>query len=244
MTLRHVKFFTERTDRENVYLVSLAGDDRYFHRLEVHLDYTFDVDVLDYVELYGIWFFLIYLEVAGKTRTAKNLAISVSRGSVRSLLLGKTMSNSLGPYASALRAMLYGMESIGLERKPAWLSNVTDVGGLCSRWDGRPCPYQTVSNARFGEIGITYHAVDQYFKRTRSEGRKDQMLSKVQSLARAATEEVKLPAEVLFKKILTHGFEQKYVKTLAAPRGWMLVTAPDHERGYLRVISVYQLNLG
>ena len=73
---------------------------------------------------------------------------------------------------------------------------------------------------------------------------KDQMLSKVQSLARAATEEVELPPEVVFKKILTHGFEQKYVKTLAAPRGWMLVTAPDHERGYLRVISVYQLNLG
>lgn len=70
------------------------------------------------------------------------------------------------------------------------------------------------------------------------------MLSKVQSLARAATEEVELPAEVMFKKILTHGFEQKYVKTLAAPRGWMLVTAPDHERGYLRVISVYQRNLG
>ncbi|HIE2513679.1 TPA: hypothetical protein ACXLCK_002129, partial [Pseudomonas aeruginosa] len=76
MTLRHVKFFTESTDRKNVYRVSLAGDDRYFHRLEVHLDCIFDVDVLDYVELYGIWFFLISLEVAGKCRTARNLAIS------------------------------------------------------------------------------------------------------------------------------------------------------------------------
>lgn len=244
MTLRNVKFFTESTQRESVFHVYLSGDDRYFNRLEVHLDGAIGDGLLDCVELYGIWYFLIFLESAGKYRTAKNLSLEVSRPTVRSLLLGKTTSHSLGPYASALRAMFFGMEKIGLERKPAWLSNLAEPIGICSRWDGRPCPYQTVPNERFGEIGITHHAVDQYFKRTRSEGRKDQMLSKVQGLARAATEEVEIPPEVLFKKILTHGFEQKYVKILAAPRGWMLVTAPDHERGYLRVITVYQLNLG
>lgn len=243
MTLRNIKFFTESTDRADVYLVSLAGDDRYFHRLEVHLDCLFRKDALDYVELYGIWFFLVALEFAGNNRTARNLTVSVSRNAVKAHLLGKESSKNLGPHAAALRAMLYGIESIGVDRNPAWRANVTDVGGLCSRWDGRPSPYQTVENERYGPIGITHHAIDQYFKRTRSEGRQDQMLLKVQKLARAATEEIELPAEIRLKKILTHGFEQKYVKILAAPRGWMLVTAPDHERGYLRVITVYQINL-
>lgn len=244
MTLRHVKFFTEKTDRPGVYLVSLSGDDRYFHRLEVHLDRPLGKQVLDYIEIYGIWFFLIFLEAAGMHRTARNLSLTVSRDSVRSHLLGKSTSAALGPYASALRAMFYGMELIGLEEGPEWLANVGDEGSLCSRWDGLPCPYQTVLNERFGMIGITYHAIDQYFQRTRSEGRKDQMLSKVQKLARSAAEEAEIPPEVQFKKILTYGFEQKNIKYLAAPRGWILVTAPDQEGGYLRVISVYQPKLG
>lgn len=244
MTLRNVKFFTESTDKADVYRVYISGDDRISNMLEVHLDIPLGNQALDCIELYGIWYFLILLEVAGNYRTARNFAVTVSRRAVRSHLLGKTESETLGPHSSPIRAMLYGIEDIGLNNRPGWVGSVGPEGNICSRWDGKPCPYQMVYNERFGWLGITFHAVDQYFKRTRSEGRKDQMLLKVQRLARSATEELHLPPDVKFKKILNHGFEQKHIKYLAAPRGWTLVAAPDQERGYLRVISVYQVNHG
>lgn len=239
MTLKSVKFYTSETEEPDVFHVSFSGEDRYFHKLEVKVSRSFGTETCDYVELFGMWFFLVAIEAAGMHRTARNLSVSVSRGEVRRHLLGKSDSNTLGSHASALRAMLYGIDNIALEKKPTWLDGVGDVS-ICSRWDGEPCPYQLVKNERFGLLGITYHAIDRYFERTRSEGRKDQMLGKLQKLARAASEVVELPPEVEFKKILTHGYDQKHSKILAAPRGWMLVTAPDKERGYLRVISVYQ----
>lgn len=240
MTLRNVQFFTEETDKPGVYLVSFSGDSRFYNWLEVHLARPLGNHALDCVELFGIWFFLIFLEAAGNYRTAKNFSLTVSRPAVRKHLLETVEESDIASHANAVRTMLYGMEVIGLDRRPNWLSRAKEEGGIGAQWDGAPCPYQTVKNERFGEMGITYHAVDQYFKRTRSEGRRDQMLSKLQKLARSASEEVAIPQDVQFRKILTHGYEQKFIKILAAPRGWMLVTAPDHKRGYLRVISVYQ----
>ncbi|HGM7876837.1 TPA: hypothetical protein ACKQHR_001432 [Pseudomonas aeruginosa] len=244
MTLRNVQFFTEETDKPGVYSVYFSGDFRFFNRLEVHLVRPLGKHALDCVELFGIWFFLIFLEAAGNYRTAKNLSLTVSRQAVKKHLLDAVETSDIAPHANAPRAMLYGMDTIAVDRRPTWLASALETGGICTRWEGDPSPYQTVTNPRYGEMGITYHAIDQYFKRTRSEGRKDQMLSKLQKLARAATEEVEIPKDVQFRKILTHGFEQKYIKILAAPRGWMLVTALDHKRGYLRVISVYQSNIG
>ncbi|HEP8970428.1 TPA: hypothetical protein VDU83_002767 [Pseudomonas aeruginosa] len=244
MTLRNVQFFTEETEVPGVYLVSFSGDSRFYNWLEVHLSRPLGKNALDCVELYGIWFFLIFLEAAGNYRTARNFGVTVSRPSVRKHLLETVESSDIAPHANAARTILYGIDKIGLDQRPGWVSRAKEEGGIAVQWDGDPCPYQTVPNERFGALGITYHAVDQYFNRTRREGRQDQMLSKLQKLARAATHEVELPKDVQFRKILTHGFEQKYIKTLAAPRGWMLVTAPDNKRGYLRVISVYQSNIG
>ena len=87
MTFKVVKLSTSTTDTPGLYQVKFNGDDRFFRTVDVHVSKDLGPNALDFVELYGTWCCLIWLELAGSNRTSRNLRLVVSRGAVKRLLL-------------------------------------------------------------------------------------------------------------------------------------------------------------
>jgi len=65
MTYVVCKVSTAAMDVPGVYKVLFNGDDRFFRRIEVHLSRDLCDNVLDFIELYGLWCALVQSERYG-----------------------------------------------------------------------------------------------------------------------------------------------------------------------------------
>lgn len=241
MTFKVVKFFTSETAEQGCYEVAMCGDGRYFHKLQVRTNANLGPDALDYVELYGIWFFIIAIEFAGMARTAKGFSLVVSRGAIKKLLRTDSSKAHLFSYTNSIRTQLYGLENITVEKAKDWADQVEP--NICSYWDGLPPEQPEVNNPIVGRVGISFHSVQRYFEHTRKEGRMDQVFAKVTRLLRDAVEEVHLDARTMQHKVRAYGasaVEARYLNTAA---GWQLVILKG-EKGKRFLATVYQRQNG
>jgi hypothetical protein len=156
MTYKVVRFHTSTGPGDGCYEVAFSGDDRYFQKLEVHSAVDFGSDALDYVELFGIWYFLMNIEIAGQGRSAKNLKLVVSRGAVKRLLRESSSKAHLFSFTNALRTQLFGLKNIEVEKVSAWAASVET--SVCVRWDGLPPDYPEIKNPVLGRVRVTHHA--------------------------------------------------------------------------------------
>lgn len=239
MTYKVVKFHTEKGKGAGIFEVAFNGDDRFFHKLEVHVSSDLGPDALDYAELYGIWFILMQLEMAGSARTAKNLKLVVSRGAIKRLLRESSSKAHLFTYTNAIRTQFFGLKDIEVEKAPAWCQELQP--SICVRWDGAAPPYPEVENPVVGRVGVTYHAVERYYQHTNCEGRSDLIFQKVCRLLRDSDREAILPAKVQKHKASTYGDDGHATKYLNAPSGWQLVVVfPPADQALL--LTMYQRN--
>lgn len=237
MTYKVVKFHTEKGKGEGAFQVAFNGDDRFFHVLDIHVSADLGPDALDYAELFGIWYFLMHVEMAGVKRTAKNLKLVVSRGAIKRLLRESSSKSHLFNYTNALRTQFYGLKDIEVEKQPSWCQDLQPT--ISTRWDGSPPPYPEVINPIVGSVGITYHAVERYFSHTNCEGRVDLIFQKVCKLVREASREVALPAKVLKHKSAVYGDDGQNVKYLTTPAGWQAVVSTSRNGSGL-LLTIYQ----
>lgn len=239
MTYKVVKFSTSKGAVPGLYEVAFCGDDRFYQKLEVHVSQDLGPDALDYVELFGIWFYIMAIGSAGMNRTAKGLSLVVSRGAIKKLLRTDSSKAHLFSYTNAIRTQLYGLKAITVEKNAAWASGLEVV--TCAKWNGEPPEYPEVENPVLGKVGITYHALQRYYEHTNSEGRQDLVFNKVQKLAREATIEARLDARTIKHKELKYGDASETTRYLNTPSGWqaVIVSRP----GVQQVLTtVYQRN--
>lgn len=117
MTFKVVKVSTSATAQPGVYQVLFNGDDRFFRSIEIHVSRDFGPNTLDFIEIYGLWCCLVWLELAGSGRTSRNLKIVVSRGAVKRLLMVTSSKEELYQHAYALRTQLFGIHDISVEKE-------------------------------------------------------------------------------------------------------------------------------
>ena len=235
MTFKVIKFFTQKTEVDGVFTVAFNGDDRFFHKLEVHCQADLGSDVLDYVELFGMWFYIIAIEYAGQARTSKNLKLVVSRGAIKRLLRDSSSKAHLFNYTNAIRTQLFGLADIDVEKAPRWVDDLQVVA--CTKWDGEPPKYPEVVNPLVGPVGITYHALERYYDATNREGRADLIFQKVCRILREATCKIQLPEKVLKHKASKYGSAHGTDLYLQSPAGWQVViVSPEGEQAILATI--------
>lgn len=239
MTFKVVKFHTTKGQGNGVYEVAFNGDDRYFQKAVVYLTADLGPDVLDYVELYGIWLFMMELEMGGSRRTAKNLQMVVSRGAIKRLLRETSSKSHLFTYTNAIRTQFFGLTDIEVEKDTDWTKSAPPT--FCIRWDGQPPEYPAVDNPLVGRVGVTYHSVERYYQHTNCEGRTDLVFQKVCRILREADREIVLPAKVQKHKSIAYGDDGQNARHLIAPSGWQTVVVfPANEQPLL--LTVYQRN--
>ncbi len=237
MTYKTIQFFTAKTDDPSVFSVTMLGDSRRSTKLLVHLSGKFDSDILDYIELYGIWAFVCRFELAGQARNAKNLKVIVSRGAIKRLLRETSSKSNLFQYTNAIRTQLFGLEDISVEKDGAWASTVEPT--LSVDWDGQPPPYPAVVNEVFGNLIITRHVLDRYHEKTGYEGKPDGIFAKVTKLARSARLEKSLDSSMLNHKVRKYGAEQVNTIYLQSDSDWYFVAVRLSDREYL-LKTIYQ----
>lgn len=235
MTFKVVKFFTQKTQEEGVYTCAFSGDDRFFHKLEVHCPADLGNDVLDYIELYGMWFYIMGVEFAGHARNSKNLKIVVSRGAIKRLLRDSSSKAHLFQYTNALRTQLFGLTDIEVEKAPDWCADLQST--VCAQWDGLPPKYPVVENPVVGPVSVTFHALERYYDATNREGRADLIFQKVCRLLREATTKVQLPERVAKHKALKYGAGHSKDLYLQTPAGWQaVIVTPEGEQPILATV--------
>ncbi|MGI0646986.1 hypothetical protein ACRCPS_18375 [Pseudomonas aeruginosa] len=237
MTYKVVKFFTAAGTEPGSYEVTFSGNDRVFHKLEVRTEVDLGPDALDYIELFGIWFFIIAIELAGNSRTSKGLSLVVSRGAIKKLFRTDSSKAHLFNYANSIRTQLLGLEDITVEKDAAWTRAVEKT--MCARWDGLPPPYPEVLNPIVGKVGITLHSVRRYYEHTNKEGRIDLIYTKVAKLLRDATTEVFLDARTAKHKELIYGDAVAGTRYLNTSAGWQLVIIRG-QNGQTVLATIYQ----
>jgi len=236
MTYTVVSFHTTKTDLPGTYHVAFKGDDRFRHKLEVQTQADLGVDALDYVELYGIWFYLMGIQYAGMMRSSKNLRLVVSRGAIKRLLRETSSKSHLFQFTNAIRTQFFGLFDIEVDKNPSW---VTDLDlSACVKWDGTPPPYPAESNPIAGPVEITYHALERYYETTNKEGRADLIFQKVCRIVREATTQMTLPEDVQRHKSLKYGDRNKNDLYLTTKSGWQAVVS-ESDRGNKYVATVY-----
>lgn len=241
MTYKVVKFHTSKGPGEGRYIVAFSGDDRCFQRLEVHSAVDFGSDALDYVELFGIWYFLMSIEIAGQGRSAKNLKLVVSRGAIKRLLRESSSKAHLFSFTSALRTQLFGLKDIEVEKACAWAASASVDTSACVRWDGLPPDSPEVENPVLGRVRVTHHAVERYYDATNREGRADQVFQRVCRILREADQEARLPAHVVQHKSRTYAHANEAARYLNTQSGWQtVILSPANEKPLLA--TVYQRN--
>lgn len=235
MTYKVIKFHTTKTNEQGRFLVGFNGDDRFYHKLEVRLDKDLGSDTLDYVELYGMWFYIMAVEFAGLGRSSKNLKVVVSRGAIKKLLRESSSKSHLFRYTNALRTQLFGLSDIEVDKNPTWDSELST--SACVRWDGSVPPYPEVENPIVGRVGVTFHALERYYDATNREGRSDLIFNKVCKLVRDAAQQVRLPDKVLKHKENKYGAGRSSDIYLQTPAGWQaVIVAPPGEQQILATV--------
>lgn len=238
MTFKVVKLSTSATDTPGLYQVKFNGDDRFFRTVEIHVSKDFGPNVLDYVELYGAWCCLVWLELAGSNRSSSNLKLVVSRGAVKRLLLVASSKEELYLYAYALRTQLLGLDNISVEKGKGWAGD--DHPGISVKWDGQPPPQPSVENPTFGRIFLTYHSVMEYLDETKGECKLDNVYSRVARIVREADREPVIPNKQQAHKERRYGESQVGVRYLATAAGWQIVTRPAPDGTGLVALTMYQ----
>jgi hypothetical protein len=238
MTFKVVKLSTSATDTPGLYQVRFNGDDRFFRTVDIHVAKDLGPNALDFVELYGAWCCLIWLELAGSNRTSRNLKLVVSRGAVKRLLLVASSKEELYQYAYSLRTQLLGLDNISVEKGKAWTTE--DHPGICVKWDGEPPAQPSVENLTFGRIYLTYHTVMEYLDETKGECKLDNVFSRLTRIVRDADREMALPAKQQTHKSRRYGASQDGVRYLGTASGWQIVTRPTPDGKGLIALTVYQ----
>lgn len=236
MTYTVVSFHTVKTETPGIFHVSFKGDERFRHKLEVHTLTDLGNDALDYVELFGIWFYLMGIEYAGKMRSSKNLRLVVSRGAIKRLLRETSSKAHLFQFTNAIRTQFFGMTDIEVDKNPDWASDLEL--NACVKWDGSPPAYPSVVNPVAGPVVITYHALERYYENTNKEGRADLIFQKVCRLVREASIQTTLPDSVQRHKSQKYGARNKNDLYLNTRSGWQAVVS-ESERGAKFVATVY-----
>jgi hypothetical protein len=141
MTYKVCKVSTAATDVPGVYSVLFNGDGRFFRRIEIHLSRDLGDNVLDFIELYGLWCALVQFELAGHQRSCGNLKLVVSRGAVKRLLLSDSSKGELYETSNALRTQFFGLAGITVEKNkpldPRGASGLLRAVG----WDPAPATF-------------------------------------------------------------------------------------------------------
>ncbi|WP_010487487.1 hypothetical protein [Pseudomonas sp. S9] len=237
MTYQVVKFHTSKGLGDCCYEVAFNGDERCLQKLEVHSTVDFGSDALDYVELFGIWYFLMSIEIAGQGRSAKNLKLIVSRGAIKRLLRESSSKAHLFSFTNALRTQFFGLNDIEVDKTSAWAANVCT--SACVRWDGLPPDYPEIENPVLGHVRVTHHAVERYYEATNREGRADQVFQRVCRILREADQEALLPAHVVQHKSRTYAHANDATRYLNTQSGWQgVILFPANEKPLLA--TVYQ----
>jgi hypothetical protein len=236
MTFKVVKFNSTKTSDPHRFLVGFNGDDRFFHKIEIHTDTDFGPDVLDYIELYAMWFYIMGAEFCGSGRTSRNLKVVVSRGAIKKLLRESSSKSHLFRYTNAIRTQLFGLTDIEVDKNPAWDADLQP--NACVRWDGSVPEYPEVENPLVGMVGVTFHALERYYDATNREGRADLIYYKVCRLLREAEIRAQLPDKVLKHKELKYGAGHSTDTYLQTSAGWQaVIVSPPGEQKLL--VTVY-----
>ncbi|WP_288406873.1 hypothetical protein [uncultured Pseudomonas sp.] len=238
MTYKVCKVSTAATDVPGVYNVLFNGDDRFFRRIEIHLSRDLGDNVLDFIELYGLWCALVQFELAGHQRTCGNLKLVVSRGAVKRLLLSDSSKGELYETSNALRTQFFGLSGISVEKNKPWTRG--DHQAFCVKWDGTPPPQPSVENPVFGKIYLTHHTLVEYLDETKGECKPENVFPRLARVVRDLNREVALPADVMRHKQRRHAGDQDGVRYLGSMAGWQLVTRPALDHTGLLAITVYQ----
>lgn len=237
MTYKVVRFHTSKGAEEGFYQVAFSGDYRYLQKLEVQSAVDFGNDALDYVELFGIWYFLMSIEIAGQGRRAKNLKLIVSRGAIKRLLRESSSKAHLFSFTNALRTQFFGLNDIEVDKTSAWAASVGT--SACVRWDGLPPDYPEIENPVLGHVRVTHHAVERYYDATNREGRADQVFQRVCRILREASQEALLPEHVVQHKSRTYAHANDATRYLNTQSGWQaVILSPANEKPLLA--TVYQ----
>ena len=238
MTFKVVKVSTSATAQPGVYQVLFNGDDRFFRSIEIHVSRDFGPNTLDFIEIYGLWCCLVWLELAGSGRTSRNLKIVVSRGAVKRLLMVTSSKEELYQHAYALRTQLFGLHDISVEKGEGWVAETHP--GISVKWDGKPPPQPSVDNPVFGKIFLTYHSAVEYLDETKGECKEENVFARLSRLVRDADREAALPDKEAGYKARRYGSSQDGVRYLNNSAGWQIVVRPTENKDALVALTVYQ----
>lgn len=228
---------------------TVAAGDSEFHvyweteQISGRLDVTIELPIEDKAiaaELWALRHLLLEAEVTGINRTGDNLAINVSHGAIRKLLMKKSSKKHLIRFTSWMTIRFRDAKVTAPKRKldiAAIEEALTEPGKLEITPESNPDDI-TVSPV-IGQVKITQHAIDRYIQRTGVSSASRAWRSVLQLVKSDRLHDAQLPPDVELKKKQKH---QENARIMNATNNWQLVFTPSDESSNEPwvLVTVYQ----
>lgn len=204
-------------------------------------------DPLLVAELCAIRHLLLRKQVFNRLpMSGKGLALHVSTGAIRKLMLGTSNKREAVPYARFLRPRF---DEITI--KPQRLSSedfpLSAIPENCEELSTKDPyfvgPYDPIEGPAIGKLTVSAHAVEQYEKRCPSETIHSPWKSLVKRLMHEELEQIELPENVIRHKERKYGKDNK-VEAWGHPNslfGYLVVQDGDQQR---TLVTVYRRSTG